>query len=153
MPPYDRFITGKQPAVSAGSCGPSSLTASSMLVTPSKTSPEGFTYRTPQPAAILEGERTTTAAHDAPGKVVLLSGLPGSSVYAGTPTSKGVRYVLGPGEMTSHAIASATATQTKGGMWLIEWTTTSQGGPRSGTRRPEAGFHRLLAVDVGLAWW
>jgi hypothetical protein len=148
VPPYDKFITSPQPVVTAASCGPSSLTPANLQVTPSKRSPAGYTYDSPQPALILEGERTTTAAHDAASKVVLLGGLAGSSLYATTPTSKGIRYVLGPAVMTSRAIASATATKNQAGAWVVNWTTTSAGAA-VWDKVTRASFHQLLAVEVG----
>jgi preprotein translocase subunit SecD len=148
VPPYDKFVTSRQPALSAASCGPSGLTPASMQVTPSRHSVAGFTYRSPQPAIILEGERTTTPSHDTASKVVLLGGLPGSSVYAATPTSKGVRYVLGPAVMTSRSIASATAVKTPAGLWVVDWTTTPSGSALW-NRVARASFHQLLALDVG----
>lgn len=148
VPPYDKFVTSRQPALSAASCGPSGLTPASMQVTPSRHSAAGFTYRSPQPAIILEGERTTTPSHDIASKVVLLGGLPGSSVYAATPTSKGVRYVLGPAVMTSRSIASATAVKTPAGLWVVDWTTTPSGSALW-NRVARASFHQLLALDVG----
>jgi preprotein translocase subunit SecD len=81
-------------------------------------------------------------------KVVLLGGLPGSSLYAATPTSKGIRYVLGPAVMTSRAIASATATKGQTGGWVVSWTTTSAGAA-AWDRVTRASFHQLLALDVG----
>lgn len=147
VPPYDKFVKGAQPVLSAASCGPSSLNPSTMGVTPSKGSPGGYTYQSPQPAIILEGERTTKPSHDVSSKVVLLSGLPGSSVYARTPASKGIRYVLGPAVMTSRAIASATAVKT-GGLWVVDWTTTPSGSALW-DRVARASFHELLALDVG----
>lgn len=47
VPPYDKFVTLPQPALSAASYGPSGLTAASMEVTPSKQSPLGFTDQLP----------------------------------------------------------------------------------------------------------
>ena len=148
VPPYDKFVTSQQPPVSASSCGPSSLTAASMEVAPSKQSAGGFTYQSPQPAIILEGERTTKSSDDSASKVVLLSGLPGSSVYAATPTSEGIRYVLGPAVMTSRSIASATVTKTQTGAWVVDWTTTPAGRTQW-DRVARGSFHRLLAFDVG----
>ena len=148
VPPYDRFVTSRQPAVTAASCGPSGLSPATMQVFPSRQSPEGFTYQSPPPALILEGERTTKASADAASRVVLLGGLPGSSVYAATPTSKGIRYVLGPAVMTSRSIASATATKTRSGHWVVDWTTTPAGSAQW-DRVARANFHRLLALDVG----
>lgn len=147
VPAYDKFVTTHQPDLSASSCGQSSLNAASMDVTPSGQSPTGFTYQSPQPAIILEGERTTTAAHDSASKVVLLSGLPGSSMFSATPASKGVRYVLGPAVMSSRSIASATATRTAGA-WVVDWTTTAAGSALW-NRVARDSFHRLLALDVG----
>jgi preprotein translocase subunit SecD len=119
-----------------------------MQVSPSKAASAGYIFQTPQPAIILEGERTTKAAHDVASKVVLLGGLPGSSVYAETSTSKGTRYVLGPAVMTSRSIASATATKLRDGQWVVDWTTTTAG--RSvWDRVARSSFHQLLAMDVG----
>ncbi len=147
VPPYDKFIKTRQPPLTTASCGPSMITSASMVVSPSKRSPAGYTYQTPQPALILEGERTTSAAHDDASKLVLLGGLAGSSVYARTPTTKGARYVLGPAVMTSRAIASATATE-RSGHWVVDWTTTSAGSALW-DRVAQANFHLLLAFDVG----
>lgn len=146
VPPYDRFVTGHQPALSAALCGPSSLKAPSLVVTPSKASPSGYVSQSPQPALILEGERTTKPVHDEASKVVLLGGLPGSSLYAGTSASKGMRYLLGPAVMTSRAIASATATK-MAGRWVVEWTTTPAG-TVLWDRAARSSFHGLLALDV-----
>ncbi len=148
VPPFDKFVTSQQPPVSASSCGPSSLTAASMEVAPSKQSAGGFTYQSPQPAIILEGARTTKSSDDSASKVVLLSGLPGSSVYAASPTSGGIRYVLGPAVMTSRSIASAIATKTQTGAWVVDWTTTPAGRTQW-DRVARGSFHRLLAFDVG----
>jgi hypothetical protein len=147
VPPYDKFVTSTQPPLSPASCGPSSLTSGALAVTPSSHSASGYTYQTPQPAIILEGEHTTTPARDVASKVVLLGGLPGSSVYAATPTSKAMRYLLGPAVMTSRAIASASATK-KGRRWVVDWTTTAVGAVLW-DRVTRASFHRLLALDVG----
>ena len=148
VPPYDKFVKGTQPVLSAASCGASGLNPFTMGVTPSKGSAQGYTFQTPQPAIILEGERTTTPTHDVPSKVVLLGGLPDSSVYAGTPASKGIRYVLGPAVMTSRAIASATAVKNQTGAWVVEWTTTPAGSV-IWDRVAHASFHQILALDVG----
>ena len=148
VPPYDKFVTSPQPNLSADSCGLSDLNPVSMGVTPSKGSPNGYTYQTPQPAIILEGEHTTKMSKDVASNVVLLSGLPGSSVYAATPTSKGIRYVLGPAVMTSRAIASATVVRTQAGEWSVVWTTTPAGSA-VWDRVARASFHQLLALDVG----
>jgi preprotein translocase subunit SecD len=96
----------------------------------------------------LEGFKTTKPAADSPKKVVLLPGLRGSSIFSATPASQSTRYVLGPSEMNSSAIASATATQTKSGAWVVDWTTTSSGASQW-DKIAHLNFHQILAVDVG----
>jgi hypothetical protein len=133
VPPYDRFITTPQPTVSASSCEPTSvLSAANLAVTPDGSS-AGYSYQSPQPDNILEAEKTTKHSADAAKKVVLLSGLRGSSIYSATTTSAKIRYVLGPSEMNSSAISSASASKSKSGSWVVEWTS----------------FHQMLAIDVG----
>jgi hypothetical protein len=148
VPPYDRFITTPQPTVSASSCAPLSvLSATNLAVTPDGSS-AGYSYQSPQPDNILEAERTTKPSGDSAKKVVLLSGLRGSSIYSATTTSEAIRYVLGPSEMNSSAIASASASKSKSGAWVVDWTTTSSGA----TQWDEAArksFHQMLAIDVG----
>jgi hypothetical protein len=148
VPPYDRLVISHQPALSESSCGPFRLTPASTQVVPSTQSASGFNYQSPQPAIILEGERTTTASHDSASRVVLLDGLPGSSVQVGPPTSKGLRYLLGPAVMSSRSIVSAAATKTQTGAWVVDWTTTPAGSAQW-DRVARASFHRLLAIDVG----
>ncbi len=147
VPPYDRFITGHQPAVAASLCGPSNLlNATNLAVTPDG-SPAGYSHQSPQPDTILEGVRTTKAAGDSPKKAVLLAGLRGSSIYSATPTSQAMRYLLGPSQMNSNAIASATATKGKNGAWVVDWTTTDSGA-RQWDRVAVQSFHQMLAIDV-----
>jgi hypothetical protein len=148
VPAYDRFITGHQPAVAASLCGPSNLLDATNLAVKPDSSSTGYTYRSPQLDTILEGVRTTKAAGDSPKKTVLLAGLRGSSIYSTTPTSQAVRYLLGPSQMNSSAIASATATKAKGGWWVVDWTTTSSGSTQW-DRVAIQNFHQMLAIDVG----
>ncbi len=148
VPPYDRFVTGHQPAVSASLCGPSNLLDATNLVVTPDGSAAGYSHRSPQPDSILEGVHTTKPAADAPTRAVLLAGLLGSSIYSATPTSQGMRYLLGPSEMNSSAIASATATKGKNGSWVVDWTTTSSGVTKwDGVAN--LNFHQMVAIDVG----
>ncbi len=148
VPPYDRFITTPQPTLSASSCAPSSvLSAANLAVTPDGSS-SGYSYHSPQPDPILEAEKTTKPSADAAKRVVLLSGLRGSSIYSATTTSAKIRYVLGPSEMNSSAIASASTYKSKSGAWGVEWTTTSAGAAQW-DKVARTSFHQLLAIDVG----
>jgi hypothetical protein len=148
VPPFDRFITGHQPAIATSLCGPSNLLdVTNLAVTPDGSS-TGYSYQSPQLETILEGVRTTKPAADSPKKAVLLVGLRGSSIYSATPTSQSVRYLLGPSEMNSSAIASASASKGKSGAWVVDWTTTSSGSSQW-DKVAHLSFHQMLAVDVG----
>lgn len=147
VPPYDRFITTPQPKLSTSSCAPNSaLNVTNLAVTPDG-SAAGYSYTSPPPDPILEAEKTTKPSADASNKLVLLSGLAGSSIYSATPTSSKIRYVLGPSEMNSSAIASATTSQTKSGAWVVDWTTTSAGASQWDAVARKS-FHEMLAIDV-----
>jgi hypothetical protein len=148
VPPLDRFISGHQPAVAASLCGPASLLDAANLAVRPDDSTSGYSYQSPQPDIILEGVHTTKPSADSPKKAVLLAGLRGSSIYSSTPTSPVVRYLLGPSEMNSSAIATATASKGKSGAWVVDWTTTSAGSSQwDGVAK--LNFHQLLAIDVG----
>jgi len=148
VPPFDRFITGHQPAVAASLCGPSNLlNTTNLAVTPDGSS-TGYSYQSPQPDTILEGVRTTKPAGDAPTKAVLLVGLRGSSIYSATPTSEAMRYILGPSEMNSSAIEYASASKLKSGAWVVNWTTTASG-TAQWDKVARQSFHQMLAIDVG----
>jgi hypothetical protein len=148
VPPLDRFITGHQPAVAATLCGPSNLLSTANLAVTPDGSATGYSYQSPQPDTILEGVRTTKPAGDSPKKAVLLAGLRGSSIYSATPTSQAMRYLLGPSEMNSSAISSATASKGKSGTWVVQWTTTTSGGAQW-DKVAHLSFHQMLAIDVG----
>jgi hypothetical protein len=148
VPPFDRFITGHQPAVTPSLCGPSNLLDKTNLAVTPDGSSIGYSYQSPQLDTILEGVPTTKGAGDSPKRAVLLAGLRGSSIYAATPTSQAVRYLLGPSEMNSSAIASATATERKSGAWVVDWTTTPSG-VTQWDKVARQNFHQLLAIDVG----
>lgn len=147
VPPYDRFITTPQPTVSASSCAPTSvLSAANLAVTPDGSS-AGYSYQSPPPESILEAEKTTKPAADSAKKVVLLSGLRGSSIYSATTASAKIRFILGPSEMNSSAISSASAYKSKSGAWVVEWTTTSSGAAQWDAVAHQS-FHQMLAIDV-----
>jgi hypothetical protein len=147
VPPYDRFITTPQPKVSASSCAPNSaLSVTNLAVTPDGTA-TGYSYTSPPPDPILEAEKTTKPSADSANKVVLLSGLRGSSIYSATATSEAIRYVLGSSEMNSSAIASASASKSKSGAWVVDWTTTSSGAAQW-DEVAHKSFHEMLAIDV-----
>ncbi|HVA52589.1 MAG TPA: protein translocase subunit SecD [Acidimicrobiales bacterium] len=80
---------------------------------------------------------STPPPKDLPADTVLLPLL-------GTP---GVRYVLGPSEMTGHSIKKALAQQNQAGAWVVNYTLTSTGSPLW-DKVAQQNFHQLLAIEL-----
>ena len=59
----------------------------------------------------------------------------------------GIRYVLGPAELTGKAIKSALAQENQAGAWVVNYTLTSAGSPQW-DKVAEANFHGLLAIEL-----
>ena len=58
-----------------------------------------------------------------------------------------VRYVLGPSELTGHAVKKAAAQQDQVGAWVVNYTLTSTGSP-AWDKVAEKNFHQLLAIEL-----
>jgi preprotein translocase subunit SecD len=80
---------------------------------------------------------STKPANDLKGNTVLLPLL-------GQP---GVRYVLGPSQMTGHSIKKALAQQDQAGAWVVNYTLTSTGSPLW-DQVAQKNFHQLLAIEL-----
>jgi preprotein translocase subunit SecD len=80
---------------------------------------------------------STKPAKDLPGDTVLLPLL-------GQP---GVRYVLGPSQMTGHSIKKALAQQDQAGAWVVNYTLTGTGSPLW-DKVAQRNFHQLLAIEL-----
>jgi preprotein translocase subunit SecD len=62
----------------------------------------------------------------------------------GTP---GLRYVLGPAELTGKAVKKAIAQQNQTGQWVVNSTFTSAGSPEW-DKIAQENFHQLLAIEL-----
>jgi preprotein translocase subunit SecD len=80
---------------------------------------------------------STKPAKDLPGDTVLLPLL-------GQP---GIRYVLGPSQMTGHSIKKALAQQDQAGAWVVNYTLTGTGSPLW-DKVAQQNFHQLLAIEL-----
>jgi preprotein translocase subunit SecD len=59
----------------------------------------------------------------------------------------GVRYVLGPAQLTGTAVAKATAGQNQIGQWVVDYTLTKTGSP-AWDKVAEANFHAEVAIEL-----
>jgi len=80
---------------------------------------------------------STKPKNDKKSDYVILPGL-------GTP---GTRYVLGPAQLTGHAVKKAIAQQSQTGAWVVNYTLTSSGSPAWDTVA-QNNFHLLLAIEL-----
>ena len=103
----------------------------------------GYTVDDVPADTTLANVPSTPASKDTPHATVLLPGLAGAGATPGT------RFLLGPAQMTSSAVADARASRAQypGGRWVVDFRMTSQGAALW-DRATHADFHRLLAVDV-----
>ncbi|MFY9782877.1 MAG: protein translocase subunit SecD, partial [Acidimicrobiales bacterium] len=81
--------------------------------------------------------KSTPPLNDNPKKEVLLPLL----------GSKDIRYVLGPSELTGHAVKSAIAQQNQVGAWVVNYTLTSTGSPEW-DKVADENFHALVAIEL-----
>ena len=82
---------------------------------------------------------STLPAGDAASKTVLLPGLANSG-FSG-------RYVLGPAQLTGHAVKSAIAQQDQTGQWVVSYTLTPTGSSQWDAVAQE-NFHQIIAIDL-----
>jgi preprotein translocase subunit SecD len=59
----------------------------------------------------------------------------------------GVRYVLGPEQLTGRAVKKAVAQQDQAGAWVVNYTLTGTGSP-AWDKVAEDNFHQLLAIEL-----
>jgi hypothetical protein len=64
-----------------------------------------------------------------------------------TSADKTPRYVLGPTQMTSNAIAHAQASRDQTGQWVVNYRTTAGDGPLWDSVA-KSSFHKLLAIEL-----
>lgn len=114
------------------------LTAANLAVTPNPNNVNGFDSNVSiQPDPKFAKVASTTPAADDPTKTVILPML-------GQP---GVRYLLGPSELTGQAIGKAVAQQDQLGAWVVNYTLTSKGSPQW-DQVAQKNFHQRLAIEL-----
>jgi len=125
--------TGTLPA-----CGSQYLmSAANLAVTPNSNAISGFDSNNIAPDPKFTNIASTTSQNDLPGQNVILPVL-------GHP---GLRYLLGPSEMTGQSIGKAIAQQDTAGAWVVNYTLTSAGSPLW-DQVAQRNFHQLLAIEL-----
>ncbi len=112
------------------------MTEANLAVAPAN-NVAGFTSNNLQPDPAFTNIESTQPKSDLPKDPVLLPLL-------GQP---GVRYVLGPSELTGHSIKKAIAQQDQAGAWVVNYTLTSPGSPLW-DKVASQNFHQLLAIEL-----
>jgi preprotein translocase subunit SecD len=115
-------------------CGASYLLSANNLAI-NTSSGEPTNNIAPDPA--FASLKTTSPINDNPKKEVLLPVL-------GSP---GVRYVLGPAQLTGKSIAKASAGQTTLGAWVVNYTLTKTGSPLW-DKVADANFHQEVGIEL-----
>jgi preprotein translocase subunit SecD len=112
------------------------MTEANLAVAPAN-NVAGFTSNNLPPDPAFTNVESTQPKSDLPQDSVLLPLL-------GQP---GVRYVLGPSELTGHSIKKAVAQQDQTGAWVVNYTLTSTGSPLW-DKVASQNFHQLLAIEL-----
>ena len=140
VPAYDAAARNTV-TLTPSSCSASSrLDGSNLSVAPGESS-NGYTSHTVPPDGALAGVPSTTPGRETASATVLLPAL------SRPADSTAQRYLLGPAEMTSAAIAHASATRNQTGAWVVNYTTTARG-TVLWDRVAEENFHALLGIDL-----
>jgi hypothetical protein len=136
--------TGPVPACSAASL----LSPANLNVTPSKAGPElnavnGYSSNfTPVDQQYASYQSTSVHEHGYTSDTVLLPGFKGACDGATQ-----IRCVLGPVELSSRAIARATALRNQTGQWVVDYTTTGAGAP-VWDKVARQSFHGFLGIEL-----
>jgi preprotein translocase subunit SecD len=112
------------------------MTETNLAVAPAN-NVAGFTSNNLQPDPAFTDIASTAPNSDLPQDSVLLPLL-------GQP---GVRYVLGPSELTGQSIKKAVAQQDQTGAWVVNYTLTGAGSPLW-DKVASDNFHQLLAIEL-----
>ncbi len=121
------------------SCAPTSqLTAANLGVTPNSSAVNGYTGpNNVPPDPQFTTYRSTSPLDDSKGATVLLPASHGGG---------GLRYVLGPAQLTGTAVKSASA-QVVNGQWVVNLTLNSKGAAEWDTFSQQQ-FHAIIAMDL-----
>ena len=134
--------TKKSPLAPAGTPLPAcskgtELTASNLAITPNN-SAAGYSSNNIGPDATLGAYRSTAPAKDDPKVNVLLPGLGGN---------QGLRYLVGPSQLSGTAVKTAYAQQDQTGAWVVNYKLTAKGSP-AWDKVAQNNFHQLVAIEL-----
>jgi len=113
------------------------LSAANLNVTPNANSVSGFNSANIVPDPAFAKIASTSPANDVKTQTVLLPVL----------GQAGVRYVLGPAQMTGTSIGKAVAQQDQTSSWVVNYTLTKKGSPLW-DQVAQQNFHQLLAIEL-----
>ena len=126
------------PAGSIPQCASKYLyTAANLNVQQAANTVSGFTTNSIAPDTSLAGIATTPAADDNPKDIVILPLL----------GATGVRYELGPAQLTGTSIAKAVAQTDTAGAWLVSYSLTAKGSP-AWDQVAKSNFHQMVAIEL-----
>jgi preprotein translocase subunit SecD len=127
------------------SCATSTAaTAANLDVTPNNTA-AGYTSNNPSPDPTFANYTSSSYTEkNYQNKTVLLPGLNPN----GTVDKSGIRYVLGPVQMTGTSIGSATAEESQTGQWEVDYTLAGTKNSQLWDTVAEKNFHLLLGIEL-----
>jgi preprotein translocase subunit SecD len=132
---------------SLATCGTQYQTTRANIGVTANSSVQGYTVNPnsgqpdPQFSTVMD---TPTDAPNYQNRDVLLPGIGAD----GKKTDNGIRYVLGPEEMTGHSIGSANAQLDQTGAWVVNYTLAGSAGSTLWDRVAAANFHQYLGIEL-----
>jgi len=121
------------PSAPLPACAPASqLTAANLNVNTSTGQAQNV-----NPDNALAAYPSTPPSRDAEHQTVLLPGIQGDPL----------RYMLGPAELTGHAVKTAYAQQNQAGAWEVNYTLTPTGSPAWDAMASKY-FHQIIAIEL-----
>lgn len=119
------------------------LTTSKLDVTPSHSSPQGYTSKNSEADPQYATDNSTNVGEAGYGSKSVL--LPGIGATCGAVK---LRCVLGPAEMSSHAIKSVTVEKDHSGGWIVSYTMAGASNSALWDKVLQSNFHQFLGVEV-----
>jgi preprotein translocase subunit SecD len=117
------------------------LSEANIGVTPDSSTAAQYTANTIPPDPTFAPYKTTLPAADIATSTVLLPGLAGTG-------SGGQRYLLGPSELTGHAIKGAAAQQSQAGAWVVNYSLNGSTNSNLWDKVASENFHQYLAIEL-----
>ena len=122
-------------------CAASTATTAANLDV-STSNPNGNAVSTDEQFSLITN--TTTEAKNYPNRTVLLPQIAPN----GTASTTAPRYVMGPEQMTGHAIGSAQAQQDQTGAWVVNYTLAGSANSALWDKVAQENFHALLGIEL-----